>query len=89
MNAVNVEDLLDLIESMKHVSADEIIAASKENNELERIAHIATEATYKAVIEKLENLKNTLQNRTMVFTSKSTWMIMPLISMAAENGSSG
>lgn len=29
MNAVNVEDLLDLIESMKHVSADEIIAASK------------------------------------------------------------
>lgn len=37
--------------------ADEIIAASKENNELERIAHIATEATYKAVIEKLENLR--------------------------------
>ena len=33
--------------------------------------------------------KNTLQNRTMVFTSKSTWMTMPLISMAAENGSSG
>lgn len=39
MNAVNVEDLLDLIESMKRVSADEIIAASKESNELERIAH--------------------------------------------------
>lgn len=33
--------------------------------------------------------KNTLQNRTMVFTSKSTWIIMPLISMAAENGSCG
>ena len=43
MNAVNVEDLLDLIEGMKRVSADEIIAASKESNELERIAHIATE----------------------------------------------
>lgn len=57
MNAVNVEDLLDLIESMKHVSADEIIAASKENNELERIAHIATEATYIAVIKKLESLR--------------------------------
>lgn len=57
MNAVNIEDLLDLIESMKSVSADQIIAASKENNELECIAHIATEATYKAVIEKLENLR--------------------------------
>lgn len=57
MNAVNIEDLLDLIESMKRISADEIIAASKESNELERIAHIATEATYKAVIEKLENLR--------------------------------
>lgn len=57
MNAVNVEDLLDLIESMKRVSADEIIAASKENNELERIEHIATEATYNAVIEKLESLR--------------------------------
>lgn len=57
MNAVNIEDLLDLIESMKRISADEIIATSKENNELERIAHIATEATYKAVIEKLENLR--------------------------------
>lgn len=57
MNAVNVEDLLDLIESMKHVSADEIIAASKENNELERIVHIATEATYNAVIKKLESLR--------------------------------
>ena len=57
MNAVNVEDLLDLIESMKHVSADEIIAASKENNELERIAHIATEATYNPVIKKLESLR--------------------------------
>lgn len=57
MNAVNVEDLLDLIESMKSVSADEIIAASEENNELERIAHIATEATYNAIIEKLENLR--------------------------------
>lgn len=29
MNAVNIEDLLDLIETMKRVSADEIIAASK------------------------------------------------------------
>lgn len=56
MNAVNVEDLLDLIESMKRISADEIIAASKENNKLERIAHIATEATYTAVIKKLESL---------------------------------
>lgn len=49
--------MLDLIEGMKRVSADEIIAASKENNELERIAHIATEATYNAVIEKLESLR--------------------------------
>jgi hypothetical protein len=57
MNAVNIEDLLDLIEAMKRVSADEIIAASEENNELERIAHIATEATYNAVIEKLESLR--------------------------------
>jgi hypothetical protein len=57
MNAVNVEDLLDLIEDMKRVSADEIIAASKENNELEHIAHIATEATYNAVIENLGNLR--------------------------------
>jgi hypothetical protein len=57
MNAVNAEDLLDLIETMKRVSADEIIAASKENNELERIAHIATGATYNAVIEKLESLR--------------------------------
>ena len=57
MNAVNIEDLLDLIDSMKRVSADEIIAASKENNELERIAHIATEATYNAIIEKLESLR--------------------------------
>ena len=57
MNAVNIEYLLDLIEAMKRVSADEIIAASKENNELERIAHIATEATYNAVIEKLESLR--------------------------------
>jgi hypothetical protein len=57
MNAVNAEDLLDLIETMKRVSADEIIAASKENNELERIAHIATKATYNAVIEKLESLR--------------------------------
>lgn len=57
MNAVNIEDLLDLIEGMKRVSADEIIAASKENNELERIAHITTEATYSAVIEKLESLR--------------------------------
>lgn len=57
MNAVNIEDLLDLIEDMKRVSADEIIAASKENNELERIAHIATEATYNAVIEKPESLR--------------------------------
>lgn len=57
MNTVNVEDLLDLIEGMKRVSADEIIAASKESNELERIAHIATESTYNAVIEKLENLR--------------------------------
>lgn len=57
MNAVNIEDLLDLIEAMKRVSADEIIAVSKENNELERIAHIATEATYNAVIEKLESLR--------------------------------
>ena len=57
MNAVNAEDLLDLIETMKRVSADEIIAASKENNELERIAHIATEAAYNAVIEKLESLR--------------------------------
>lgn len=57
MNAVNAEDLLDLIETMKRVSADEIIAASKENNELERIAHIATEATYNVVIEKLESLR--------------------------------
>lgn len=57
MNAVNIEDLLDLIEAMKRVSADEIIAASKENNELERIAHIATEATYNAVIEKLGSLR--------------------------------
>jgi len=57
VNAVNIEDLLDLIEDMKRASADEIIAASKENNELERIAHIATEATYNAVIEKLESLR--------------------------------
>lgn len=57
MNAVNIEDLLDLIDAMKRTSADEIIAASKENNELERIAHIATEATYNAVIEKLESLR--------------------------------
>lgn len=57
MNAVNIEDLLDLIDAMKRASADEIIAASKENNELERIAHIATEATYNAVIEKLESLR--------------------------------
>ena len=57
MNAVNIEDLLDLIDAMKRASADEIIAASKENNELERIGHIATEATYTAVIEKLENLR--------------------------------
>ena len=57
MNAVNIEDLLDLIEAMKRASADEIIATSKENNELERIAHIATEATYNAVIEKLEGLR--------------------------------
>lgn len=57
MNAVNIEDLLDLIETMKRVSADEIIAASKENNELEFIAHIATEATYSAVIKKLESLR--------------------------------
>lgn len=57
MNAVNIEDLLDLIDAMKRTSADEIIAASKENNELERIAHIATEATYNAVIKKLESLR--------------------------------
>lgn len=57
MNAVNIEDLLDLIEAMKRVSADEIIAASKENNELERIAYIATEATYNAVIEKSGSLR--------------------------------
>ena len=57
MNAVNVEDFLDLIESMKRVSADEIIAASKESNELEHTAHIATEATYSVVIEKLESLR--------------------------------
>ena len=57
MNAVNIEDLLDLNDAMKRTSADEIIAASKENNELERIAHIATEATYSAVIEKLESLR--------------------------------
>lgn len=57
MNAVNIEDLLDLIDAMKRASSDKIIAASKENNELERIAHIATEATYTAVIEKLENLR--------------------------------
>lgn len=57
MKAVNIEELLDLIEAMKRVSADEIIAASKESSELERIAHIATEATYNAVIEKLENLR--------------------------------
>ena len=57
MNAVNIEDLLDLIDAMKRASADEIIAASKENNELERIAHIATEATYNAVIKKLESLR--------------------------------
>ena len=57
MNAINIEDLLDLIDAMKRASADEIIAASKENNELERIAHIATEATYNAVIEKLESLR--------------------------------
>lgn len=57
MKAVNIEELLDLIEAMKRVSADEIIAASKESNELERIAHIATEAIYNAVIEKLENLR--------------------------------
>lgn len=44
MNAVNIEDLLDLIEAMKRVSADEIIAASKENNELERIAYIALDS---------------------------------------------
>ena len=57
MNAVNIEDLLDLIDAMKRASADEIIAASKENNKLERIAHIATEATYNAVIKKLESLR--------------------------------
>ena len=57
MNAVNIEDLLDLIDAMNRASADEIIAASKENNELERIAHIATEATYNAVIKKLESLR--------------------------------
>ena len=57
MNAVNIEDLLDLIDAMKRASADEIIAASKENSELERIAHIATEATYNAVIKKLESLR--------------------------------
>ena len=57
MNAVNIEDLLDLIDAMKRASADEIIAASKENNELERIVHIATEATYNAVIKKLESLR--------------------------------
>lgn len=57
MNAVNIEDLLDLIDAMKRASADEIIAASKENNELEHIAHIATEATYNAVIKKLESLR--------------------------------
>ena len=56
MKAVNIEDLLDLIEAMKRVSADEIIAASKESNELKHIAHIATEATYNAVIKKLESL---------------------------------
>jgi hypothetical protein len=57
MNAINVEDLLDLIESMKRISADEIVAASKEDNELECIAHIATEAAYNAVIKKLESLR--------------------------------
>lgn len=57
MKAVNIEDLLDLIDARKRVSADEIVAASKESNKLERIAHIATEATYNAVIEKLENLR--------------------------------
>ena len=52
-----VRNLLNLIESMKRVSADEIIAASKESNELERIAHIATKAAYNAIIEKLESLR--------------------------------
>ncbi len=63
MNAVNVEDLLDLIESMKRVSADEIIAASKENNELERIEHIATEATYNACYRKAGKPPRVRSNR--------------------------
>lgn len=57
MNAVCVEDLLEVVEAMKGAAADEIIAASKASNELERTAHIATEATYSAVIDKLEGLR--------------------------------
>ena len=57
MNAVCVEDLLEVVEAMKGAAADESISASKASDELERIAHLATEAAYSAVIDKLEGLR--------------------------------
>ena len=57
MNAVCIEDLLEVVGAMKGAAADEIISASKASNKLERIAHLATEATYSAVIDKLEGLR--------------------------------
>ena len=54
MNAVCVEDLLEVVEAMKGAAADESISASKASDKLERIAHLATEAAYSAVIDKLE-----------------------------------
>ena len=51
MNAVCVEDLLEVVEAMKGAAADESISASKASDELERIAHLATEAAYSAVID--------------------------------------
>lgn len=57
MNAVCIEDLLEVVGAMKGAAADEIISASKASDKLERIAHLATEATYSAVIDKLEGLR--------------------------------
>ena len=57
MNAVCVEDLLEVVEAMKGAAADESISASKASDKLERNAHLATEAAYSAVIDKLEGLR--------------------------------
>ena len=57
MNAVCVEDLLEVVGAMKGAAADESTSASKTSDKLERIAHLATEAAYRAVIDKLEGLR--------------------------------